>query len=106
MSYVKVTTLDALEEEVPLRAEVEGTPVVLVRHGDQVYALSDRCTHEEASLSQGFVDEGTIECPRHGAQFELATGKALTLPATWALQTYAVRLDGADVLVAVDREAS
>ena len=65
------------------RIDVNGHRIVLVRVGDDLYAIGDRCTHADVSLSEGEVDldECTVECPRHGSEFSLETGEPLSLPA-------------------------
>jgi nitrite reductase/ring-hydroxylating ferredoxin subunit len=80
-------------------------PVALYRVDGRVVAIDDVCTHEFAILSQGFVEDGVIECPLHAAQFEIATGRCLSGPATQDLRTYQVRIDGDDVYVAAPAEA-
>ena len=74
-----------------------------MRIGDQFYAIGDRCSHAEASLSEGevFCDERELECPQHGSAFSLVTGDALTLPATQPVPVYNVSVVGADVFVEV-----
>jgi nitrite reductase/ring-hydroxylating ferredoxin subunit len=74
--------------------ELDGRGLALVRVGDEVYAVDDRCTHEAARLSDGFVEGTTIECPHHGARFDLRSGAALCLPAVRPLAVYPVRLEG------------
>ena len=80
-------------------AKLGETPIALYRVGDRVYALDDVCTHELALLSQGFVEGGAVECPLHGARFDIATGRCLAPPATVDLRTYAVRIEGGEVFV-------
>ena len=104
MSYYKVATTAELRDQ-PLCVDLDGTPIVLVRAGDEVFAVSATCTHEDESLAEGFVEECSIECPRHGAQFDLRSGKALTLPAIQPLKTYATRIEGSEILVALDPDA-
>ena len=57
-----------------------GHRIAMFRIEESVYAVGDRCSHAEASLAEGEVFDTEVECPRHGASFELTTGKALTLP--------------------------
>ncbi len=97
--FVEVAKLTDIEPEEPLRVQVLGTPVLLVRVGVEVFAIAEACTHETASLESGFVEDGCIECPRHGAKFDLRSGAALTLPATRALPRYPVRLEDGRVFV-------
>ena len=86
-----------LIEAQPQQFDVAGTPIVVVRIGEQVYALEDRCSHEDFPLSDGLVevDECQIECSRHGAMFSLETGAAFSLPAIKSVATIGVRvIDG------------
>lgn len=85
------------------RFDVDGHRIALARVGDQFYAIGDRCSHEDFSLSEGEVDEVTceIECARHGAAFDLKTGAAATFPATKPVESYVVVLDGDQVKVVV-----
>jgi 3-phenylpropionate/trans-cinnamate dioxygenase ferredoxin component len=66
------------------------------------YAIDDVCTHDGGPLDQGEVFEHQIECPRHGARFDVRTGKALTLPAIFPIKTYPVRVEGNDILVELE----
>jgi nitrite reductase/ring-hydroxylating ferredoxin subunit len=81
--------------------ELNGAPIALYRLGGEIHAVSDMCTHEFALLSQGFVEDGVIECPLHAAQFDVRTGRCLAGPANEDLPTYEVRVDGEDVYVRV-----
>jgi NADPH-dependent 2,4-dienoyl-CoA reductase/sulfur reductase-like enzyme/nitrite reductase/ring-hydroxylating ferredoxin subunit len=85
--------------EVPDGGMVEGhvgdTPVLLARHGEQLYATSARCTHYGAPLVDGLLVDGTVRCPWHHACFDLRTGEALRAPALAPIDCYAVtRRDG------------
>lgn len=94
-----VARLDELAPDAPVRVEVDGQPVVLVRTGEDVHALHDTCSHAEASLAEGVVVDGEIECHLHGAMFSLTTGRPSCLPATTPVPTYAVTIDDGDVVV-------
>jgi len=85
---------DTLGEGKPIAIEVDGIPVCVVKVADEVFAVADTCTHSEASLSEGEVTGGKIECWLHGAEFDLKTGEALTPPATQALKTFNVKRNG------------
>jgi 3-phenylpropionate/trans-cinnamate dioxygenase ferredoxin component len=103
MEYLKISELNGCMEGVLRRIEVEGRAVLLVKAEGELFAVDDTCTHEDASLAGGFIEETTIECPRHGAIFDLQSGKALTLPATRDLGCYPVRLEGEDVLIGIEK---
>jgi 3-phenylpropionate/trans-cinnamate dioxygenase ferredoxin subunit len=90
---------DSLVSGKPVAIEVDGVAVCLTRIGDEVFAVEDTCTHSEASLSEGEVSGTKIECWLHGAEFDLRTGEALTPPATSALKTFKVEVNGNQVVV-------
>ena len=72
--------------------------IALFRDDDGTfYALDDTCSHEEASLSDGWIESGEVECPLHAARFCLRTGAALCLPATRPVGTHRVEVRGEDV---------
>jgi 3-phenylpropionate/trans-cinnamate dioxygenase ferredoxin subunit len=89
---VIVGTLSQFEVDTPRKFQIDGEDVLVVRVGDEIFAVSDTCTHSEVSLSEGDIYDGKVECWMHGAAFDLRTGQALTPPATQALETYLVAL--------------
>jgi len=93
--------LDQIAEGKPVRIEKDGKTICVARVGDEVFAVADTCTHSDASLSEGDVTGFKIECWLHGAEFDLRTGQALTLPANIPLETYAVSIDGNAVTVKI-----
>jgi 3-phenylpropionate/trans-cinnamate dioxygenase ferredoxin component len=99
--FVKVASLSALADDSALHVEVGHVPVCLARSGGEVMAILDECSHAEVSLSDGEVENCTIECWLHGSRFDLRTGKPTGLPATEAVPVYPVRIDGDDIYVAV-----
>jgi len=85
----------------PIKIEKNGKTICLTRIGDEVFAVDDTCSHSEASLSEGEVSDYKIECWLHGAEFDLRTGAALTLPANIALNTYRVKIEANSVTVEI-----
>ena len=83
------------------RVVVDGTALLLCNVDGDIYAIEDVCTHDGGPLDQGELQGNRIQCPRHGALFDVTNGTALTLPAVIPLETYAVSSDGDDVLVDV-----
>ena len=85
------------------RVGVGGHWVALVRIGDDVYAISDRCSHADVPLSDGEVwcDEREIECVKHGSTFSLVTGEPQTLPATQPVPVFEARVVNGEVEVVV-----
>lgn len=86
------------------RVEIKGREVAVFRVGDDFYAIGDRCSHAEASLAEGEVFDYEVECPLHGAGFDVRTGRELSLPATRPVPTYRVRVAGERVQVALEEE--
>jgi 3-phenylpropionate/trans-cinnamate dioxygenase ferredoxin component len=83
--------------------EVGGVPLAVFNCGGRFFAVSDICTHAHALLHEGSLDRVrcTIECPLHGTEYDLRTGEVLTPPATRSIATFAVRVDGDDIQVAL-----
>jgi 3-phenylpropionate/trans-cinnamate dioxygenase ferredoxin subunit len=104
MSELHVGALAELEQAVPHRVEVGDRSVALVRIGDDVYAIGDRCSHADVSLSGGEVDEDdcTLECPKHGSAFDLRTGTPSSLPATRPVPTYTVVVRDGEVFLSAE----
>ena len=97
----------AAASEVPVGgthlAEIDGTPVCVVRLGeDVVKAIHDTCSHEDEPLHEGWVEDNTVECPAHGSTFDLDSGEPEVLPAVKPLPVYAATV--ADGVIWVDLE--
>ncbi len=104
MSGLRVCALAELADGEARRVEIgDDDAVALVRIGDDVYAIGDRCSHADVSLSGGEVDERacTLECPKHGSEFDLRTGVPRSLPALRPVPTYDVTLVDGDVFVEI-----
>jgi nitrite reductase/ring-hydroxylating ferredoxin subunit len=83
----------------PVRMELDGSAVLLVRNGDELFAIGNRCSHQGAPLHKGPVRFGgslrTVQCPLHGSTFDLTSGKVLRGPATEPVPAYETRaIDG------------
>jgi 3-phenylpropionate/trans-cinnamate dioxygenase ferredoxin subunit len=85
------------------RFDVEGRSLAVVRLGDDVYVVGDRCSHADVSLSEGEVDadDCTIECPKHGSAFDLTTGEPRSLPATRPVPVYVAEVVDGTVKVKI-----
>jgi 3-phenylpropionate/trans-cinnamate dioxygenase ferredoxin subunit len=99
-----VARLGDLVPGTPLRVIVGGTAVAVVLASDTVYAVDDRCSHADVSLSEGDVEGCFIECWLHGSQFDLRTGEPTCLPATEPIATFATLIEGTgpDARVLID----
>jgi 3-phenylpropionate/trans-cinnamate dioxygenase ferredoxin component len=96
---IDVAAYEDLTPGEPHLVRLDDTPVCLVNVDGIVFAVHDICTHALESLSGGWVEGDRIECPRHGAQFCVRSGEALTPPATRALPTYRVEVRDGRVLL-------
>jgi 3-phenylpropionate/trans-cinnamate dioxygenase ferredoxin subunit len=99
MPFVKVAKVGEIAPGKAIRIEIDDEPVAIFNVDGDLYAIGDTCSHEEASLSEGDVYGTCVECPLHGAEFDLKTGHPRTLPAVVPVPTYAVMVEGDDVLL-------
>lgn len=97
----EVLRADEVEDGHGVCVDLAGERIAVFRDGERFYAIGDRCSHAEASLSEGEVFDGEVECPRHGAVFDLATGAAKALPATRPVPTYRLRTEGGAIEIEV-----
>jgi len=80
-----------------LVVRVEDMPVAIFHLPDGYYALKDVCTHDGGPVADGELDGDVIECPRHGARFNVRTGAVVRMPATTPILTIPVRVNGDDI---------
>jgi 3-phenylpropionate/trans-cinnamate dioxygenase ferredoxin subunit len=80
------------------RVEREGEALLICNVAGSFYAIEDICTHDGGELDQGELQGCRIMCPRHGAFFDVTTGAALTLPAVLPVRTFALRVEGDEIL--------
>jgi 3-phenylpropionate/trans-cinnamate dioxygenase ferredoxin subunit len=91
-----------LPETGAIRVVLNDIPVAIVRDEEgSLHAVGDTCSHSDVSLSEGEVEECTLECWLHGSRFDLRTGRPLSLPATDPIPVFLLTLDGDDVMVDV-----
>jgi len=98
--FVRVGALSEFTPGSVKAAEVDGTRIVIANSGGKLHALSNACPHVGLPMSGGYLHDGAIVCPFHGSFFKLDDGEPIGGPASDALDTYEVRIEGEDVLVA------
>ncbi len=98
---VRIAALEELPDGRGVRVDIGSHRIAVFRIGDDVYALGDRCSHAEASLSEGELFDLDVECPRHGSEFNLVTGHPDSLPATRPVPVYPVSVVDGDVYLSV-----
>ena len=101
MSWVKVAVVDDVVPGQVKAVAAQGKRLALCHAGDAFYAVDDLCTHDNGPLAEGALDGLQIECPRHGARFDVHTGQVKCFPAVIPITSYPVKVEGSDVLVDV-----
>ena len=96
VSVVKVSEVSVGEFKA---VEVQGKRLLICHLESGFYAVDDTCTHDDGPLADGWLEGNAIECPRHGARFDVTTGKVLCLPAAIPINSYAVKVEGDEVKV-------
>lgn len=100
MTFEKVCPADEVQVNTPHRVVLEGNPIVVVRDSaGEVFAIGDTCTHGDISLSEGFVEDDTIECWAHGSMFSLRTGWPLNLPAYEPVPVFGITIEDGDIYI-------
>ncbi|NEX64693.1 non-heme iron oxygenase ferredoxin subunit [Noviherbaspirillum galbum] len=104
MSWVKVASAQELDNDEAKTVTAGGCGLALYRIDDEFFVTDSMCTHGAALLSEGYVEDGCVECPLHQGRFDIRTGQAMCAPATVNIRTHLVKRDGDDVLVWVGAE--
>ncbi len=100
MTFVRVCSAEEVEVNTPVKVEVDGQTIAVVRDSaGEVFAIGDRCTHGDISLSEGFVEGDQLECWAHGSQFSLRTGWPQNLPAYEPVPVFAVKVENNEIFI-------
>jgi len=105
MGWHEVAADDALGDDEALGVRVGEVPIAIVRAGGALHAVHNVCTHQYALLSDGYVEDGCIECPLHQGRFELTTGLARCAPVTEPVKVYPVKVEDGKILVELGDQA-
>lgn len=98
-NYVKAASVGDIPEGHAIVVDVDGDSLALARVDGDIYCIDNICTHDGGPLGEGELDGTALECPRHGARFDVCTGRALSFPAVVPVNVYDVKIEGQDVLV-------
>jgi 3-phenylpropionate/trans-cinnamate dioxygenase ferredoxin subunit len=104
-TFVRACSVDELKDGGVISVVLAGDEVALVKTEGEVFAIRDWCSHAAVPLSEGEVEGHTIECWLHGSCFDLRTGRPTSMPATVPVPVYPVKIEGDDVLVAMNQES-
>jgi 3-phenylpropionate/trans-cinnamate dioxygenase ferredoxin subunit len=102
---IEIAPLVELPDGRGVLLEVADERIALFRIGDSVHAIGDRCSHAEASLAEGEIFDGEVECPRHGSPFDLLTGEPVSLPATTSVPVYPTAVRNGIVYLTIGGES-
>jgi 3-phenylpropionate/trans-cinnamate dioxygenase ferredoxin component len=100
VSMVRICTTEDVPKGTAISADIEGLQVAVVHADDgNIYAIYDECSHAQVALSEGEIEDCTLECWLHGSRFDLRTGKPTGLPATEPVTVYPVEVRDGDIYV-------
>ena len=102
--FIEVASQDELDDGERLFIEVDEIQIVLYKIAGNYFAIGDVCSHDDGPLGDGNVEEFNVTCPRHGAHFDIRTGKALSLPAIVDIQAYPVRVQGNNIEIGLPNQ--
>jgi 3-phenylpropionate/trans-cinnamate dioxygenase ferredoxin subunit len=99
MAFERACALTDVPEDEAVAVTLGDQEIAVARNGEEVYAVEDMCSHAAVALSEGEVEECTLECWLHGSKFDLRTGKPTGLPATEPVATFPVEVRDGDIYV-------
>ena len=101
MPWIPIAKADQLQDDEVLAVNTGALKLALYRSEGDYFVTDNVCTHQYALLSDGYLEDGCIECPLHQARFDIRTGKAQCAPATEDIKTYPVKVENGEVLAEV-----
>jgi 3-phenylpropionate/trans-cinnamate dioxygenase ferredoxin subunit len=104
VEFVEISPVDELPSGGRLFVELDGKPIVLFNLAGNLYAIADLCSHDNGPLGDGDVEGEEIICPRHGARFDIRSGKTLGLPAVADIPAYPVRVREGMIEVGIPKD--
>ena len=104
VDFVEIAQMDELPNGERLLVDIGETPVVIFNIAGEFFAIGDLCTHDDGPLGDGDIEAFNVVCPRHGAEFDVRTGKAVSMPAVVDIPAYPVRVVNEMIEVGIPRE--
>jgi 3-phenylpropionate/trans-cinnamate dioxygenase ferredoxin subunit len=99
--FVTIAPAEEISNGERLFVEIDGQPIVVFNVGGQYFAIADVCSHDDGPVGEGELDGYEIRCPRHGASFDVRSGRVLSLPAVVDIPAYPVRVVDGQVEVGI-----
>jgi 3-phenylpropionate/trans-cinnamate dioxygenase ferredoxin subunit len=103
--FVAVATIDELPNGARKLVEIDGRALAVFNIAGEYFAIADVCSHDDGPVAEGDLDGYEIECPRHGARFDVRNGNVLSFPAIVGIPAYPVRVEDDEILVGLPPEA-
>ena len=99
--FVTVASTDEVKVGERIVVEVDDHYIAIFNVDNRYYAIEDVCTHDDGPLAEGYLEGTTIECPRHGAKFDITSGKVLSMPAVKSVPRYEVKVSGNEIQILI-----
>ena len=104
IEFVEIAPVDELPNGERLFVEIEGKPLVIFNIAGQFFSIGDVCSHDDGPVGEGDIESYNITCPRHGAEFDIRTGKVVSMPAVVDIPAYPVRVVDGMIQVGIPKE--
>ena len=103
IEFVEIAPVSELPSGERLFVDLSDKPIVIFNIAGQLFAIGDVCSHDDGPLGDGLLEDHNIVCPRHGAEFDVRTGKAMAMPAVIDIPAYPVKLVGGNIFVGIPK---
>lgn len=103
IEFVEIAPVSDLPNGERLFVDLSDKPIVIFNIAGQLFAIGDVCSHDDGPLGDGLLEDHNIVCPRHGAEFDVRTGKAVAMPAVIDIPAYPVKLVGGNIFVGIPK---
>ena len=104
VEFLEIAPTSELPEGERLFIEIGGKPIVIFKIAGQFFSIADVCSHDDGPVGEGLLEGYNITCPRHGAQFDIRTGKVVQMPAVVDIPAYPVRVVDGMIQLGVPKE--
>jgi 3-phenylpropionate/trans-cinnamate dioxygenase ferredoxin subunit len=104
VEFVEIAPASELPSGERLFVEIADRPIVIFNIAGQLYAIGDVCTHDDGPLGEGELEGYNIVCPRHGAEFDVRTGKVMQMPAVVDIPAYPVKVEDGNILIGIPKD--
>jgi 3-phenylpropionate/trans-cinnamate dioxygenase ferredoxin subunit len=101
LEYIPIGSVEELNEGERLFIEIDGKPIMVINLHGEYFAIRDVCSHDDGPVGEGNLEGYEIICPRHGARFDIRTGKVIALPAFVDIPAYPIRIVGDQIEIGI-----